>query len=74
MSRYEVRYLVGSLSSTSINRRLAMALVQLAPPGLEMTVIATRKSHEFVAGRHMVPPRQHEMPGLSVSRQAGRSP
>jgi NAD(P)H-dependent FMN reductase len=73
MSRYEVGYLVGSLSSTSINRRLAMALVQLAPPGLEMTEIATKKFREFVAGRHMVPPRQHEMPTLSVSRQTGKS-
>ena len=42
MSKYKVGYLVGSLSSTSINRQLARALVQLAPPELELTEIAIR--------------------------------
>jgi chromate reductase, NAD(P)H dehydrogenase (quinone) len=42
MHKYKVGYLVGSLSSTSINRQLAKALVQLAPPGLELTEIAIR--------------------------------
>jgi chromate reductase len=42
MATYTVGYLVGSLSSTSINRRLANALVRLAPPELEMTEIAIR--------------------------------
>ena len=42
MTKYEVGYLVGSLSSTSINRQLAKALVQLAPPELELTEIAIR--------------------------------
>jgi chromate reductase len=42
MAKYEVGYLVGSFSSTSINRLLSRALVQLAPPELEMTEIAIR--------------------------------
>ncbi len=41
VTRYKVGYFVGSLSSTSINRRLAMALVKLAPD-LEMTEIPIR--------------------------------
>lgn len=32
---YRIAYLIGSLSSTSINRRLARALIGLAPPGLQ---------------------------------------
>ena len=32
MTTYTVGYFVGSLSSTSINRRLAKALTRLAPP------------------------------------------
>jgi len=36
---YRIGYLVGSLSSTSINRRLAESLVALAPPSLEFTEI-----------------------------------
>ena len=39
MAKYEVGYLVGSLSSTSINRLLSKALVQLAPTELRMTEI-----------------------------------
>jgi chromate reductase, NAD(P)H dehydrogenase (quinone) len=39
MSTYKVGYFVGSLSSTSINRLLAKALVRLAPTGLVMTEI-----------------------------------
>jgi chromate reductase, NAD(P)H dehydrogenase (quinone) len=39
MAKYKVGYFVGSLSSTSINRRLAKALVRLAPPELEMIEI-----------------------------------
>jgi len=34
MSRYQVGYLVGSLSRASINRILAKALIRLAPPSL----------------------------------------
>lgn len=39
---YHVGYFVGSLSSTSINRKLAKALVQLAPKALEMEEISFR--------------------------------
>ena len=42
MAQYKVGYLVGSLSSTSINRRLANALVRLAPPELAMAEVAIR--------------------------------
>jgi chromate reductase len=40
MTAFKVGYFIGSLSSTSINRKLANALVKLAPPGLEMTEIS----------------------------------
>jgi chromate reductase, NAD(P)H dehydrogenase (quinone) len=39
MSTYKVGYFVGSLSSTSINRLLAKALVRLAPKEMVMTEI-----------------------------------
>lgn len=39
MHTYKVGYFVGSLSSTSINRLLAKALVRLAPPALAMSEI-----------------------------------
>ena len=39
MRTYKVGYFVGSLSSTSINRLLAKALVRLAPPELAMSEI-----------------------------------
>lgn len=39
MSTYEVGYFVGSLSSTSINRELSKALIQLAPDDLQFTEI-----------------------------------
>jgi chromate reductase len=39
VAKYRVGYFVGSLSSTSINRQLAKALVQLAPPELELAEI-----------------------------------
>jgi chromate reductase len=39
MTTYKVGYLVGSLAKGSINRKLAKALVRLAPPELEMTEI-----------------------------------
>jgi chromate reductase len=34
--RYRVTYVIGSLATRSINRRLAQALVKLAPPELEL--------------------------------------
>lgn len=39
MASYKVGYFVGSLSSSSINRTLAKALVRLAPPELQFTEI-----------------------------------
>src|SRR5262245_29698140 len=39
MAKYKVGYFVGSLSSTSINRMLAKALVRVAPPELELSEI-----------------------------------
>src|SRR3712207_1135790 len=42
MTRYKVGYLIGSLSSTSINRKLAKALIRLAPEGLEFAEIPSR--------------------------------
>jgi NAD(P)H-dependent FMN reductase len=40
MSEYKVGYLVGSLATASINRKLVNALVHLAPPQLHMIEIA----------------------------------
>jgi len=42
VSSYKVGYLIGSLATKSINRRLARALVRLAPPELAMTEIPFR--------------------------------
>lgn len=39
MATYKVGYLVGSLARASLNRRLAGALVKLAPPELQMAEI-----------------------------------
>jgi chromate reductase len=39
MAKHKVGYLIGSLAKGSINRKLAKALVKLAPPELEMTEI-----------------------------------
>lgn len=39
MIRYTVGYFVGSLATASLNRRLARALVRLAPPQLTLTEI-----------------------------------
>src|SRR6201995_3785383 len=39
MSDYRVGYIVGSLSTESINRRLARALIRLAPTNLEFVEI-----------------------------------
>jgi chromate reductase len=40
MQTYSVGYLVGSLATGSINRKLAKALVRLAPAELEMTEVS----------------------------------
>lgn len=42
MTSYKVGYFIGSLSSTSINRKLAKALTRLAPRTLDMTEIPFR--------------------------------
>jgi chromate reductase len=42
MSQYRVGYMIGSLSSTSINRLLSKALIKLAPPELTFTEIGFR--------------------------------
>lgn len=42
MQTYRVGYLVGSLAKASINRKLAGALVRLAPPELALAEIAIR--------------------------------
>jgi chromate reductase len=42
MRTYKVGYFVGSLSSTSINRELAEALIRLAPKEFEFTEIPIR--------------------------------
>ena len=39
MAKHKVGYLIGSLAKNSINRKLAKALIRLAPPELEMTEI-----------------------------------
>lgn len=42
MAAYKVGYIVGSLARASINRKLAKALVRLAPPGLALVEIPIR--------------------------------
>jgi chromate reductase len=42
MATYKIGYFVGSLSSSSINRTLSRALIQLAPEELEFTEIPIR--------------------------------
>lgn len=42
MDTYKVGYFIGSLAAGSINRKLAKALVRLAPAGLEMDEISFR--------------------------------
>jgi chromate reductase, NAD(P)H dehydrogenase (quinone) len=42
MTPYKVGYLVGSLAAASINRKLAHALIRLAPEGLEFSEISFR--------------------------------
>jgi chromate reductase len=40
---YKVGYLIGSLAKASINRKLAKALVRLAPPELQLTELSYRE-------------------------------
>ena len=43
MTTHKVGYLIGSLAKESINRKLAKALVRLAPPELEMSEISFKE-------------------------------
>jgi chromate reductase len=43
MQTFNVGYFIGSLSSTSINRKLALALTKLAPPELALSEISFRE-------------------------------
>src|SRR5690348_11513651 len=43
MSTFKVGYFIGSLAKASINRKLANALVLLAPDGLELTEISFKE-------------------------------
>ena len=43
MTEYKVGYFVGSLATHSLNRKLAQALVTLAPPELRMTEISFKE-------------------------------
>lgn len=43
MTTYNVGYMIGSLATASINRKLAKALVKLAPPELQMSEIPFRE-------------------------------
>ena len=43
MTRFKVGYLVGSLATNSINRKLSKALVRLAPERLELSEISFRE-------------------------------
>jgi chromate reductase, NAD(P)H dehydrogenase (quinone) len=42
MATYQVGYVIGSLAKASINRKLAQAIVRLAPPGLVLTEVPIR--------------------------------
>jgi chromate reductase, NAD(P)H dehydrogenase (quinone) len=48
MTTHQVGYLIGSLAKNSINRKLAKALVQLAPPQLQMREISCLITDEFL--------------------------
>lgn len=43
MARFKVGYLVGSLATNSINRKLAKALIRLAPERLELSEISFKE-------------------------------
>ncbi len=44
MAKFKVGYMVGSLAKNSINRKLAKALVKLAPEELDMSEIEFREA------------------------------
>jgi NAD(P)H-dependent FMN reductase len=45
MTTYKVGYLIGSLAKASINRKLATALVRLAPAELDMVSLPRPRGH-----------------------------
>src|SRR3546814_19602728 len=47
MTTHKVGYLIGSLAKGSINRKLAKALVRLAPSELQMTEISFKDLHLY---------------------------
>ena len=47
MTNVTVGYLIGSIAKASINRKLAKALVRLAPPQVEMEEISFRDLHIY---------------------------
>jgi chromate reductase len=57
MTTYEIGYIVGSISSTSINRRLARALAALGPQaGLHLTEIPIRELPFYCADHDLAIP------------------
>lgn len=53
---YRIAYLIGSLSSTSINRTLSKALIRLAPPQLEFFEVGIGRLPLFSPDREAEPP------------------
>ena len=51
MTTFKVGYLIGSLATASINRKLANALVRMAPPQLEMSEVPFRVNLRHVGVR-----------------------
>jgi chromate reductase len=71
MAKYKVGYMIGSIAAASINRKLAHALVRLAPPELEMSEIRFRDlpiySYEYDAD---LPPVARDFKDALASVQA----
>ena len=80
MTRYRVGYFVGSLASDSINRKLAAALVRLAPSNMEFTEIPSRISalqprlRRCVSGRSAGTKGGHNLSRRSAVRHARVQP
>ena len=56
MTTHKVGYLIGSLSKGSINRKLAKALVRLAPPGLKCRRSPSRTCRSTAMTMMRLPP------------------
>ena len=65
MTTYKVGYFVGSLSSKSLNRLLAEALMRLAPPGLQMAEIPFKDLPLYS------PDYESDYPAVATRRAAG---